>query len=120
MPRWDDIAGGFVPEYLPQDYRTPLDIALELGYAFYKQSLCSRCGVPAWYGRSTDGRIDFETEDMVCYACQHLEQKENSEGGKNGGRKPGVTKVVRPVGLKYEAIGRQDPLPPPWEAMRGL
>ena len=64
-------------------------------------------------------RIDFETEDMVCYACQHLEQEENQEG-KKGGRKPGVTKIVRPVGLKYEAIGRQDPLPPPWEAMRGL
>ena len=119
MPRWDEIAGGFVPEYLPQDYRTPLDIALELGYAFYKQSLCQRCGVPAWYGRSTDGRIDFETEDMVCYACQHLEQEENQEGRKSG-RKPGVTKIVRPVGLKYEAIGRQDPLPPPWEAMRSL
>lgn len=108
-----------MPEYLPQDYRTPLDIALELGYAFYKQSICSKCGVPAWYGRSTDGRIDFETEGMVCYACQHLEQEENQEG-KKGGRKPGVTKIVRPVGLKYEAIGRQDPLPPPWEAMRGL
>ena len=50
----------------------------------------------------------------------HLEQEENQEGRKGGGRKPGVTKVVRPVGLKYEAIGRQDPLPPPWEAMRGL
>lgn len=108
-----------MPEYLPQDYRTPLDIALELGYAFYKQSICPKCGVPAWYGRSTDGRIDFETEDMVCYACQHLEQKEKSEGGK-GDRKPGVTKIVRPVGLKYEAIGRQDPLPPPWEAMQSL
>lgn len=116
MPRWDDIAGGFVPEYLPQDYRTPLDIALELGYAFYKQSICSKCGTPAWYGRSTDSRIDFETEDMVCYACQHLEQEE----GRESKRKPGVTKIVRPVGLKYEAIGRQDPLPPPWEAIRTL
>ena len=56
---------------------------------------------------------------MVCYACQHLEQEENQEGKKSG-RKPGVTKIVRPVGLKYEAIGRQDPLPPPWEAMRSL
>ena len=55
----------------------------------------------------------------MCYACQHLEQEENQEGKKSG-RKPGVTKIVRPVGLKYEAIGRQDPLPPPWEAMRGL
>lgn len=105
-----------MPDHLPQDYRTPLDIALELGYAFYKQSVCQRCGVPAWYGRSTDGRIDFETEDMVCYACQHLEQEE----GRESKRKPGVTKIVRPVGLKYEAIGRQDPLPPPWEAMRAL
>jgi hypothetical protein len=92
---------------------------LELGYAFYKQSLCSKCGTPAWYGRSTDSRIDFETEDMVCYACQHLEQEERLES-KRDGRKPGVTKVVRPVGLKYEAIGRQDPLPSPVEAMRSM
>lgn len=56
---------------------------------------------------------------MVCYACQHLEQEENSEGRK-GERRPGVTKVVRPVGVKYEAIGRQDPLPPPWETVRAL
>lgn len=55
----------------------------------------------------------------MCYACQHLEQEENQEG-KKGSRRPGVTKIVRPVGVKYEAIGRQDPLPPPWETIRSL
>lgn len=58
---------------------------------------------------------------MVCYACQHLEQAEEVESKKRGGnRKHGVTKVVQPVGIKYEAIGKQDPLPPPWEAMRSM
>lgn len=100
---------------MPQDERTPLDLALEVAYQFHADAACPRCGVPWWYGRSTHQGVEFAVSETTCYACIELESYKESHKDE---KKPGVTEVVTPVGTQY-LDGDSDPLPTPLEAMRG-
>ena len=93
------------PKALPQDFRNELDVRLEAAWTAYSDASCPKCGVPWWYGRSTDNRIQFELEESTCYACAALEEKT-----KDKPQAPGVTPVVVPTGVKY-GDGDSDPLP---------
>ena len=120
VPEWDDVLQAWVDTPMPQDQRTELDVRLEIGYQFYLDALCQKCGVPWWYGHSTDNRIQFEVNQTTCYGCAELERKEHQRSKKKspGTDRFGVTDIVTPAGISFEAIGRHDPLPSPWEAMR--
>lgn len=58
-----------------------------------EDSRCPKCGLLAWHAYSTDNRIQFECEDLICEACAEKERVE----GKEKDRKEGATKVVRAV-----------------------
>lgn len=111
---WDDNLEQWSSEEMDQDYRTPLDLVLEVAYKFHADAACPKCGVPWWYGRSTHQGVEFEINENICYSCVELEEyKEKHKDDK----KKGVTEVVVPVGTQY--IDDSDPLPTPLEAMRG-
>jgi len=107
---WND-EGYYEFDEMPQDYRTPLDRAIEVGWQFYQDAICPKCGVPWWYGRSTDSRVQFEVEEDMCYSCFEADTKRN----KQKETKPGITDRVVPVGVYYEAIDEWEELPSPLE-----
>ena len=118
-PEWDELNQDWYYQPMSQQHRTPLDVRLELGYQFYLDALCPKCGVPWWYGRSTDSRVQFEVTQSTCYSCETLETfTDGLNRGKNPPKRHGVTDVVKPVGVYYEATGESEPLPSPYEAMK--
>lgn len=100
---------------LPQSQRTQLDVWLELGYQFYESTICTMCGVSAFYGRSEHSCIEFDTEITTCYSCAAKESYSN-----NTELKEGESVVVTPRGPRYIGEGGEtitEPLPPILEAM---
>lgn len=119
VPEWDDAARTWIEVPIPQDERTELDVRLETAYQFYTDALCQKCGTPWWYGHSTDNRIDFHLEQTTCYGCAKIEEEDHKRyKSKSSEPRFGVTDLVSPRGIYYEAIDRQDPLPSPYEAMQ--
>lgn len=121
VPEWDDVAQIWIEVPIPQSERTELDVRLETAYQFYTDALCQKCGTPWWYGHSTDSRIEFHVEETTCYGCAELEQVERKRSkSKDDTPRFGVTDLVSPRGIYYEATGEQEPLPSPYEAMQTI
>lgn len=94
---------------MPQTEYTPLDLALLSAYQYYSDSLCQKCGTPAWYGRTEDARVEFDLEHTVCYSCAEIEAEKHSENDPKG-----RTSYTSVHGTRY-ADGSEDPVPPPEE-----
>lgn len=86
---------------------------LSIGYQYYLDSLCGKCGTPAWYGRSESSEISFEVEHTICYACAELDRERNQPNFK---QEPGETSYAVPKGIEY-ADGTTEPLPDPMVAL---
>lgn len=106
---WDDVSGDWKYRPISQDYRTKLDRFLEVGYQMYLDSMCPKCGVPIWYGRSEHQHIDFKVYDTICYGCEKLETEQEDRNTKDKNVK-GATILVSPTAFD----GME--LPDPWEA----
>lgn len=113
---WDE-EGFYRFEEMDQNYRTPLDLAIEMGWRFYQDAICPKCGVPWWYGRSDDNRVQFDLQENVCYSCVEVERSNDDRSKKkNASKRYGTTDVVVPVGVKF-VEGESVPLPTPFELM---
>lgn len=112
---WDDEVEDWYEVPLDQSIRTELDVRLEMGYQFYLDACCKKCGVPYWYGHSEDNRIEFKVEESVCYSCARLDAETEARNKSKSGMS-GVTLIVVPTGTEYED-GSRDPLISPYEAM---
>lgn len=69
-------------EALPQSEYTDVDLALLAGYQYFIDSLCVKCGTPAWYGRTEVSSIEFEVKHTTCYACAALEDETKANSKK--------------------------------------
>lgn len=87
---------------------TDLDVALVNAYQYYLDSLCQKCGTPAWYGRTEDSRVEFEIKHTVCYSCAALEEEDKKDAPK------GQISYTHAHGTRYHD-GTEEPLPPPEE-----
>lgn len=114
---WDEDDQAYRHEEMDQDYRTILDRAIEVGWKFYQDAICPKCGIPWWYGRATDSRVQFQVDESVCYSCAELEMSTEKKM-KTSGKRHGVTDTVEPVGVYYEQSGESEPLPSPFELLR--
>lgn len=72
-----------------------IDYMLALAVDRLDKEKCSKCGHPAWIAYNSDNNIQFEIEEIECYACQALEEHEKRRGDKE--LRPGVTEFASPV-----------------------
>lgn len=112
---WDDAIEDWYEVPMDQNKRTELDVRLEAGWQFYNDAKCPKCGVPFWYGRSTDSRVQFRIDESECYSCTAVETEQDARNKSKQDMK-GVTLIAVPTGVSYED-GTSDTLPSPYEAM---
>lgn len=106
----DDTEGHYAQ--IPQDEYTPFDVQLSVGYQYFIDSICQKCGTPLWYGSSEFEGIEFDVVHSVCYSCAELDRERESKSYKPA---PGETSSTHMHGTRY-ADGTEDPLPTPLEA----
>lgn len=106
---WDDTVSDWKYRQMDQGFRTKLDMFLEVGYQMYLDSMCPKCGVPIWYGRSEHQHIDFKVYDTICYSCEKVETEQEYRSSKGIDVK-GATILSKPAA--FEGLE----LPDPWEA----
>ena len=112
---WDDDIGDWYEVPMDQNQRTELDVRLEAGWQFYLEAKCPKCGVPFWYGRTTDPRVQFKIEESECYSCTAVDTEQAARNKSKQDMK-GITLIAVPTGVSYED-GTSDPLPVPYETM---
>lgn len=87
---------GWSPTAIIRDAKDPhkphwADYNFATAVRILTEEKCPQCGVPVWYGMSTDSAIAFKSKTIVCYGCQHQEQNAPKE------KRPGESQVVYPV-----------------------
>lgn len=81
-----------------------MDYALAMAYEMVESEKCPQCGVPAHWAYSEDNAIEFEMEEVTCWACVH---KDGDKKAKDA--KAGVTHVLKAVAVEgYELPDRAD------------
>ena len=72
---------------------------------------CGKCGHPSWIAHNSDNNLQFEIEEIECFACQALEEHEKKR--KDGEKKPGITEFAVPKmeTWEFEPEGEKTPLP---------
>lgn len=90
---------------------TKVDYMLAMAVDRLDREKCSKCGHPAWIAYNDDNNIQFEIEEIECYACEALESHEHRRKDKD--KKPGVTEVAVPIHVmwEFEKDGEKSPLP---------
>ena len=71
---------------------TKHDYMLAMAVDRLDKEKCAKCGHPAWIAYNDDRSIQFDIEEIECYACEALEQYEEKQKDK----KPGHTAVAVP------------------------
>lgn len=69
---------------------TKHDYMLAMAVDRLDKEKCAKCGHPAWIAYNEDPTIQFEIEEVECYACAALESHEE----KQKKQKPGATSVA--------------------------
>lgn len=82
------------------------DVLLANALTVLENETCKECGIPAWWGYSTDNRILFKTETSHCYGCEELE-KARDKASKDKSNK-GFGDTIYPVPYMF---GGKEPLP---------